>query len=153
MGAFVLSDCKELKDIYSYAIEPPVLTEESLIGLNLPSVQLHVYPEAMQKYMNAPYWQLILHGDDLTGEEPRAIATPELQTRQLSWSYQHDGTLHIESLSEAKMEVALYSTDGLRLATLELAPHATAQIALPTAGVYLLRSTSALTSSVERVML
>ena len=65
MGAFVLSDCKKLKDIYSYAIEPPVLTEESFMGLNLPSVRLHVYPEAMQKYMNAPYWQLILHGDEM----------------------------------------------------------------------------------------
>lgn len=153
MGAFVLSDCKELKDIYSYAIEPPVLTEESLMGLNLPSVQLHVYPEAMQKYMNAPYWQLILHGDDLTGEEPMAIASPEQQATQLSWNYQHDGMLHLESLSAATMEVALYSTDGLRLDTLELAPHATAQLTLPTAGVYLLRSTSIYGTRTERIIL
>lgn len=153
MGAFVLSDCKELKDIFSYAIEPPVLTEESLMGLNLPSVQLHVYPEAMQKYMNAPYWQLILHGDDLTGEEPMAIASPEQQATQLSWNYQHDGMLHLESLSAATMEVALYSTDGLRLATLELAPHATAQLTLPTAGVYLLRSTSIYGTRTERIIL
>ena len=153
MGAFVLSDCKELKDIYSYAIEPPILTEESLMGLDLPSVRLHVYPEAMQKYMNAPYWQLIQHGDDLTGEEPMAIASPELQTTQLSWNYQHDGMLHLESLSAATMEVALYSTDGLRLATLELAPHATAQLTLPTAGVYLLRSTSIYGTSTECIIL
>lgn len=152
MGAFVLSDCKELKDIYSYAIEPPVLTEESFMGLNLPSVRLHVYPEAMQKYMNAPYWQLILHGDDLTGEEPRAIASPELQITQLSWSYQHDGTLHLESLSAITMEVALYSTDGVRLATLELAPHATAQLTLPTAGIYILRSTSIHGTRTERII-
>ena len=123
------------------------------MGLNLPSVRLHVYPEAMQKYMNAPYWQLILHGDDLTGEEPRAIASPELQTTQLSWSYQHDGTLHLESLSATTMEVALYSTDGLRLATLELAPHATAQLTLPTAGIYILRSTSIHGTRTERIIL
>ena len=65
------------------------------MGLDLPSVRLHVYPEAMQKYMNAPYWQLILHGDDLTGEEPRAITSPEQETTELSWSYQPDGTLHL----------------------------------------------------------
>lgn len=152
MGAFVLNGCKELKDISSYAIEPPVLTEESLMGLALPSVQLHVYPEAMQKYMNAPYWQLILHGDDLTGEEPRAITFPELETTELSWSYQPDGTLHLESQSAATMQVTLYSTDGASIATLELAPHATAQLALPTAGIYLLRSTSAHGSRTERII-
>lgn len=153
MGAFVLSDCKELKDIFSYAIEPPTLSEESLMFLDLPSVRLHVYPEAMQKYMNAPYWQLILHGDDLTGEEPRAIATPEQQTRQLSWNYQQDGTLQLKSQSAATIQVTLYSTEGASLATLELPPHATAQLVLPTAGVYLLRSTSALSSSVERIVI
>ncbi len=153
MGAFVLSDCKELKDISSYAIEPPVLSEESLMGLDLPSVRLHVYPVAMQKYMNAPYWQLILHGDDLTGEEPRAIATPEWQTTELSWSYQPDGTLHLESQSAVTMQVTLYSTDGASLATLVLAPHATAQLTLPTAGVYLLRSTSAHGTRTERIIL
>ena len=152
MGAFVLSDCKELKDISSYAIEPPVLSEESLMGLDLPSVRLHVYPVAMQKYMNAPYWQLILHGDDLTGEEPRAIATPEQQTAEFSWSYQPDGTLHLESQSAATMQVTLYSTNGASLATLELAPHATAQLTLPTAGVYLLRSTSAHGTRTERII-
>lgn len=152
MGAFVLSDCKELKDISSYAIEPPVLSEESLMGLDLPSVRLHVYPVAMQKYMNAPYWQLILHGDDLTGEEPRAIATPEWQTTELSWSYQPDGTLHLESQSAVTMQVTLYSTDGASLATLVLAPHATAQLTLPTAGVYLLRSTSAHGTRTERII-
>ena len=102
--------------------------------------------------MNAPYWQLILHGDDLTGEEPRAIASPELQITQLSWSYQHDGTLHLESLSAITMEVALYSTDGVRLATLELAPHATAQLTLPTAGIYILRSTSIHGTRTERII-
>ncbi|MDD6929128.1 MAG: leucine-rich repeat protein [Porphyromonas sp.] len=153
MGAFVLSGCKGLKDISSYAIEPPVLTEESLIGLDLPSVRLHVYPAAMKKYMSAPYWQLILHGDDLTGEEPRAIASLEQQTTQLTWSYQHDGILHIKSQSTVAMQVALYSTDGVRITTLELAPHATAQLALPTAGIYFLSSISSLGSQTEQIIL
>ena len=121
--------------------------EESIMGLDLPSVRLHVYPEAMQKYMNAPYWQLILHGDDLTGEEPRAITSPEQETTELGWSYQPDGTLHLESQSAATMRVTLYSTDGASIATLEFAPHATYSRHLPT-----LRSTSVHGTRTEQII-
>lgn len=138
IGAFVLNGCKSLKDISSYALEPPVLSEESLMGLDLPSVRLHVYPEAMTKYMNAPYWQLILHGDDLTGEEPRAIQSPE-QTTPLHWSYESDGTLRIKSDSVEPLQATLYSADGVTVATLQLEAMGTAQLYPPTTGLYILR--------------
>ncbi len=76
INQFAFANCVELKDISSYAIEPPTVQEEGFSNVDGKKVDVHVYSKALRSYMIAPGWALLNYGSDLTGEEPTSIANP-----------------------------------------------------------------------------
>lgn len=137
MGKFVLSGSSKLSDLSCYRLDPPLLSEESLAGIELPSIRLHIYPEAMKSYMTAPYWQLILHGEDLAGKEPQAIERAE-DPNPILLKQGSDGTLSISNRGETPIEIKIYTLKGERRAILKLSPSSTQKVILPSANLYIL---------------
>lgn len=132
--------CTGLTHISCYAETPPELKETSFSEVDGRSVLVHVYPQALSKYMTNPYWALFNYGEDLSGEEPLNNQQIFANQPNLQVSTSGDGFYRVQAAGQAEIfRIEAYDLQGQRLCALSTSSASVLTYSLGASQPHLLR--------------
>ena len=126
IGHEVFSGCDGIKDIYVYALQPPICEDETFNGISPKDITLHVPEEALELYKNAVGWSNFFE----------TISTGESVADKFTVSLQR-GVIIVEGVKEGET-LSLYSSSGVLLYNLTITD-SRAELPLPSPpdGIYI----------------